>query len=365
LATLGFVGRARILQKESAMSRHPAKYCAVLAALLGAIAFPRASGSDGFAALAPDVVLTDTDRAALDNGESRVQIVPGRDGHLSLTAVIRIDTTPERVIAWTAQVEALQKGHYVPEIGRFSSPPRLADLDGLLVEADDLTDLARCRPGDCGVKLSAPEIESLHDRDRAALASQFRDLLVRRATAYLASGDGCAVPYVDHRHPVDPAAAFKGVTGRLSFFPQSMRRYAEYLEHFPTIEARFIEQSFLYWSKETLGMKPITSITHFSAARFRAPHLPEAVIVAKQVYASHYKNASITVTALINDHGRRYLVYLHRSQVDAFEGLLGGLVRRVVEQRVKAEAPAVLQGLRRKLESLPPPPPIARASTPQ
>jgi hypothetical protein len=48
-------------------------------------------------------------------------------------------------------------------------------------------------------------------------------------------------------------------------------------------------------------------------------------------------------------------VYLNRSHVDAFQGLLGGMVRRVVERRVKAEAPSVLRGLRLRLESGPPP----------
>jgi hypothetical protein len=125
---------------------------------------------------------------------------------------------------------------------------------------------------------------------------------------------------------------------------------------YPVVPAdTHVRQSFLYWSKETLGMKPIISITHFSAARFNSPELPAAVVVAKQVYATHYKNASITVTALVAEDDRRYLVYLNHAHVDAFRGFFGGIVRRAVERRVKAEAPAVLRGLRVRLESGEPP----------
>ena len=109
--------------------------------------------------------------------------------------------------------------------------------------------------------------------------------------------------------------------------------------------------SILYWSKEHLGMKPITGITHLAARRMSGAGLPEAVIVTRQVYASHYKNASITVTALVHDNGTRFLVYLHRSQIDAFDGLVGRMIRRTVESRVRREAPGVLTNLRQRLET--------------
>ena len=42
---------------------------------------------------------------------------------------------------------------------------------------------------------------------------------------------------------------------------------------------------------------------------------------------------------------------MNRSQVDAFGGVFGGMVRRIVERRVKAEAPGVLLRLRNRLAS--------------
>ena len=339
------------------MGARSARFSAVAGALLLlTIGVPRAASVNPFDALLPDVSISEPERARLDLGETVVRVTPGRDGFLSLTAVVRIDVTSERLIAWTASVEALQKGKYVPEIGRFSSPPSVEDLQGLAIEDDDLDDLAKCRIRDCGVKLSSVEIASLGGRrNRAAMDVALRRVLVQRATDYLARGDVCALPYHDHSEPVTPAAIFQALLQRLEFFPRSLRCYATYLQAYPDAADGHVRQSFLYWSKESLGMKPIISITHFSAARFDAPGLPQAVVAAKQVYASHYKNASLTVTALVADEGGHYLVYINRSHVDAFQGMFGGMVRRIVERRVKAEAPGVLLGLRKRLESGDPP----------
>ena len=338
------------------MRARSAKYSAVVAAVCLTLATPVATPVSPFDALLPDVRISQQERAQLDAGESVVRVTPGRDGLLSLTAVVRIDASSDRLIAWAASVEALQKGKYVPEIGRFSASPSISDLNGLVVDVDDLDDLSRCRPGDCGIKLSADEIDALGARrSRLAMDTALRRLLVQRATDYLKGGDVCALPYADHKEPVAPAQMFQSLLRRIEFFPRHLPCYAAYLQGYPHAPDGHVRQSFLYWSKETLGMKPIISITHFSAARFNAPGLPAAVVVAKQVYASHYKNASITVTALLADGQGHYLVYLNRSHVDAFRGIFGGMVRRVVERRVKSEAPGVLDGLRRRLESGDPP----------
>jgi hypothetical protein len=337
------------------MGAPAARISAIAAAILMAVAWPRPVLVGQFDMLWPDVVVGQDERVRLDNGESVVRVAAGRDGFLALTAVVRLTTTPERFLAWTSSVELLQKGKYIPEIGRFSATPQVADLNGLSVDPEDLSDLSRCRTGDCGVKLSEEEMTAFVGRRKhAALDALYREVLVRRAGEYLLRGDACQLPYDDHRNPVHPQAIFGELLQRLPFFPRALRCYADYLRSYPQTDG-LTPQSFLYWSKETLGMKPIISITHFSAARFDQPGLPEVVVVGKQVYASHYKNASVTVTALVREGGARYLVYLNRSHVDAFHGTFGNMVRRVVERRVKAEAPSVLEGLRHRLESADPP----------
>jgi hypothetical protein len=49
-----------------------------------------------------------------------------------------------------------------------------------------------------------------------------------------------------------------------------------------------------------------------------------------------------------------YLAYPNRSDLDVLSGLWGGLVRMVLERRLKAEATGVLEALRARLETGPP-----------
>jgi hypothetical protein len=229
-----------------------------------------------------------------------------------------------------------------------------------------MDEIRRCRPGNCAVKLSDHEIAQFQAAgDRVAAEALFRRLLVVRATKYLRQGDACALPYHDHRAAVRPAEVFGVLLERTPFLQANLACYADYLRQYPLAGDAASRESFLYWSKETLGMKPIISITHHSIARFTAPGMPAVASVAKQVYATHYKNASFTMTALASDSETYYLVYLHRSQVDAFHGFFGGMVRRMVERRVKAEAPGVLNSFRARLESGEPPSAVAAGAVPQ
>jgi hypothetical protein len=53
--------------------------------------------------------------------------------------------------------------------------------------------------------------------------------------------------------------------------------------------------------------------------------------------------------------GPNYLVYLNRSDIDVISGVFGGLARTIIERRVRNEAGEVLEGLRTRLQSGPPP----------
>lgn len=313
-----------------------------------------------FAFLAPDVVFEPAERTKLDGGGVVVHVLPGRDGHLSLTAAIRADVSPDRLLAWSAEVEQLQKGKYVQEIRRLSDPPRIEDLDALVFDDDDVQEMRQCRPGDCAVKLNDAEIADLQQSLgrpgwEAEVQRGLRRVILQRAEAYLASGDVSILPYHDDRNPVSPGMVFSSLIDRLTFVPRRFPCLTEYLRGYPFVPDAHVVDAFLYWSKETLGVKPIVSLTHVTMTRFADPQLPEAVVVAKQVYATHYKNGSITMTAITGSESARYLVYVHRSQVDVLQGMFGGLVRRMIERRVRAEAPGVLMGLRQRLESGDPP----------
>ena len=316
---------------------------------------------DPFIFFRPFVVATDDDRDRLDSGEAVARVVPGSRNAIVVFSATEIDTTGDRLIAWMRDIPALKKSAYVQEIRRFSSPPRLADLDTLTLDVGDVEDLDRCRPQRCGLKLAASELAELQrvpqvrGQDRTpALQEAFRELVLRRVQTYLAGGHGALPDHDDRRPPVSPQATFLSLLDQFGFLRQQVPDLAEYLSRGPWATVPHVE-SFLYWSKERFGVKPVISVTQVSILRGSDSEMPEVVVVGKQVFATHYSDASLSVTAVVRDGTRRYLTYLNASDLDVLDGMWGGLVRRILERRLKSEAPTALKTLRLRLESGEPP----------
>ena len=98
------------------------------------------------------------------------------------------------------------------------------------------------------------------------------------------------------------------------------------------------------------------SITHVAISRGDGSGAPLVVVAGKQVYANHYMIGALGLTMLLEDEeGSRYLAYLNRSRVDVLGGLFGGLVRRIMEGRLRSEAGEAVQALRRRIEAGDPP----------
>ena len=118
-------------------------------------------------------------------------------------------------------------------------------------------------------------------------------------------------------------------------------------------------ESFVYWSKEQIAGKPIVSATHVSTLRSDDPDLPEGLAATVGIFSTHYVDASLGVMAVVRESagGPGYLVYINRSQVDVLGGIFGGLVRMVVQRRLRSEATDVLRDIRKRLESGNPPAP--------
>ena len=84
---------------------------------------------------------------------------------------------------------------------------------------------------------------------------------------------------------------------------------------------------------------------------------PEALVAGKQIFATHYIDASLDLTAIVRGgaDGRRFLAFYNRSEVDVLGGFFGGIVRMVARGRLREEAAEVLQGLRKRIDGGPPP----------
>jgi hypothetical protein len=337
---------------------------AVMAASMACVLVGFGASPDPLAAFAPEGFLDAKRQADLSAGAAVVDVLPAREGDVAVFGAAKIRVSSGRLAAWIRQIEDLQRGSYVPVAGRFSDPPRLEDLDRLVLDKDDLEDIRDCEAGDCGVKLSGDEIERLRRRIafageqwEPAVQAEFRWIMLRRATAYLARGNAGMPAYEDRDSPVSAATEFETVAARMNDVMPSDPSVVDYLRRFPDDRREDVE-SFLYWSKEELGGgKPIITITHVSMIPIPRETQTEMVVASKQVFATHYLSASLSLTSVTTPSrsGDRYLVYTRRSHVDLLQGFWGGLTRRILESRIRADGPAVLDVIRRRLESGEPP----------
>lgn len=351
---------------------HPIRVMAIGAALLAAAAAapgagrPRGVGdpaTDPLAFIVGPGLVNGDDRSRIESGRAVVTIIPARGRDLAVVGVTRTSASANELIAWTREIEQLYEGRYMLAMRRFSMPPRIEDLAELTLEDADLEDLRTCRAGDCGVKLSAGEMEELRGlastggpRWEDAVQHAFRRAVLARAERYVAGGLAATPRYDDRKTPAAPGAEFEELA-RIGPDPFRSGPALAYFQAFPQGDANGVE-SLLYWSKETLGGgKPIVTITHAAMLRDSRVTSPQVVVAARQVYASHYLTGSLSFTAIVSsrDDARRYLVYARAVRTDAFEGIFGRFIRSVVERRVQSDAPGLLDALRRKLETGNPP----------
>lgn len=337
---------------------------ALSAAVLAFHLLAAAPNVDPFAFFRPNVIVTEEERKRLDKNEAVARTLAGEDHEVAVFAAVRAGVDGERLVAWMRRVEDLKKSGYVLSIGRFSDPPRIEDLSALELDPDELSDVMDCRPGDCGLKLTSVEMQALQmaavreaPQWQSRLQQSFRRLVLQRVTKYLAEGLEALPPYEDHAAPVHPAAAFSSLLAHSSYLTDHLPAFARHLDHFPQMRVPNVE-SFVYWSKERLADHAIVSATHVNIWRGDEPGMPEALVAGKEIFATHYVNASLNMTAIVKGESTRehYLVFVNRSQVDVVGGMFGGLVRWLIQRRVRSEAATVLQGLRQRLESGEPPP---------
>jgi hypothetical protein len=320
-----------------------------------------ASPIDPFAFFQPSLTIDAGDRRHLEAGQPIARVLPASDRQLALAGAVRVDADGDRLAAWIRRVEDLKRSPYVAAIGRFSNPPCLDDLRALTLDDDEIGKIRECRPGNCALKLSAAEMEVLQraaatagDDWKPSVQQAFRELVLRRVTEYLARGAAALEPAADRAGTASSEDRFGLLLDQSAFLTGHLPGLAEFLRRYPDAPAAGIE-SFVYWSKERLVSKAIISATHVTIVRGQAPEWPETLVASRQIFATHYLDASLAVTALVRADEASYLVYINRSDVDLLGGRFSGIIRWVLQRRVKDEAAAVLLGLRKRLESGPPP----------
>jgi hypothetical protein len=336
--------------------------CSVVALLALAVA-PSASRSEaarGF--LATAFTLSPADISRIDNGEvvSRTLDVNNRR-EVATLGIVRIRTTPATYVERLADIVSFKRTESVLQIGRFSNPPQPADLTSLTIEDADLKRLRECRVDACEIRLSADGIERVQreidwrDADASLKATGLmRQLLADYVARYRHGGASAAMEYANRLPRLNVGVEFASLVGgdtvTGAYAPQLRRHLLDY----PAASLQEMTD-FVYWSKELVRGRPVVSITHVAIATGAADSSVAYAIGSKQIYAMHYFDASLGLTLLVPDRTAStpatYVVYLNRSRIDLFDGVFGGITRRIVAGRARGVVAEQLERLQRVFSS--------------
>jgi hypothetical protein len=160
------------------------------------------------------------------------------------------------------------------------------------------------------------------------------------------------IKYEDKAATPSLAQEFQDLLTASPYVREHSPEFFAYLQNFPRGKPQGAED-FIYWSKEKFGLKAVISLTHVSI--YKRAGTDEALIVTKQIYASHYFDSSLGITGSIAGPGARggagaYLIYLNRSRVDALGGTFSGVIATLMRRQILDGLTTSLQLARQRLE---------------
>jgi hypothetical protein len=136
--------------------------------------------------------------------------------------------------------------------------------------------------------------------------------------------------------------------------PAYLPELDRYLLDYPNATLANVESQF-YWERVNFGLKPTLRLNHAIAYRSAGPKGEAQVVAVKQLYASHYFQLALDLTACVTESGRGgdagfYLISLRGSTQQGFTGLTGSLLRRIVVSRTRSAQEKALINIKQTLE---------------
>jgi hypothetical protein len=293
----------------------------------------------------------ESELTALDQGETVVKLLPAQNKReIAMSGMVRLQVPAQMFLDSFRDNMTSKNNPAILEIGSFKDSPSLEDFQGLTIEERDIDDLRQCVRGDCQVKLSALMIERLQREVdwnapdyRTQVTQLLKQMLVDYVHDYLARGNAALIAYDDKPGTVLAASSYDPLAGTKQVGKNSS-----------TSELALVQNA-LVWSKIKFGLKPVIAINHIMIYKRAAQVGAEILVVSKQIYASHYFDASLALTAFLNVSAptpKSYLFYENRSRVDGLEGPFGKIKRGFIVQKAMGNLEGILVHSQKTLNAM-------------
>jgi hypothetical protein len=271
--------------------------------------------------------------ATVERGEPVVKVLETRDRRDVavfgiITAPVARDVYERRIRDFATSLQAPSRAR----LGIFGTPATASDVAAVTINPRDVADMKDCKPGDCVVKLPATDMRRIREQMnwsapapdlQAQLSAYARRRLVEYVTDYRARGDSAMAVYDDRGNlNVRASEAFAAQLAESPYVYETVPSLRSYLATYPYGSLPGAAE-ILFWSEDALPrLRPILSVTHLVV--YTPPELPGmTVTVAKQIYANHYFEAAVDLTAAVDRNPGIYLVVLRRYR---FDNLPGGIL---------------------------------------
>ncbi len=283
------------------------------------------------------------------------------DREIQVGGAVHVDAPAARVVAVLEDVERLESGNGFLATRRIGNPPRLEDFKDLVLPAEDIAGLRKCRPGDCDVKLGKGAFDqlALFDWNAPGASERINELARRMALEYLNAyrrgGNAELAVYRDSDRPQFIAAEFADMASRANLWPRLLRPLDDYLLGYPAAPVPPNAHDFFYWSLAEFGLKPVIRINHVVVYPTGLPAGLQSVVAVKQLYASHYFHTALELRAVVADDGAEpagsTIVILNMARSDGLTGLFGGLVKSKARSGSKDGLQKALAAIKRIAEA--------------
>ncbi|PYS42457.1 MAG: hypothetical protein DMF71_09230 [Acidobacteria bacterium] len=276
--------------------------------------------------------------------------MPARDKReIAMCGAVHLQASAEMFLQSFRENMTRKSSPAILEIGSFRNPPSLDDLQALTIEERDIEDLRHCVVGDCRLKLSATMIERLQGEVdwtapdyRIQVTQILKQMLVDYVRDYLGRGDAALIQYDDKWKAIRLADEQDELLAASSY--DSLADAKENARSFSKPDVTLID-NVLVWSKIKFGLKPVFAINHIMIYTRAQKAGAEMLIISKQIYANHYFDSSLALTAFLNIPGpppKSYLLYEHRSRVDGLEGPFSKIKRGLIEDKAVKSLESIL-----------------------
>ena len=269
------------------------------------------------------IALTPDELRLVTGGEPVVKALdPADRREIAVFGIVRIDVPRPFYVRRATDFPSALRDPSRLRFALFSDPAAASDVAGLVLPHNDVQDLAQCRTGSCHVKLSAQAIMDLRahvDLNAptvdSAVSAYFRARLLEYVAGYRAHGDSALAIYDDQESRTAAAQVFEGVLSRSPYMYQYAPSLERYLEDYPSDRPAGISEA-LFWADDDLpGLRQTITLTHVVV--YAPPELPDATLIAaKLLYADHYLDGALDLTAVVDQGAGIYLVLLRRLHFD-------------------------------------------------